>query len=59
MNGAGPTAGVTPHARRMTIMDDHRLIGDYLPLDTFNAISARERKYPKYPVALVRYWLAQ
>ena len=37
----------------------HRLIEDYLPLDALNAISAKEKKHPKHPVALVHYWPAR
>ena len=40
-------------------MDDRRLIEDYLPLDALNAISAKEKKHPKHPVALVHYWPAR
>ena len=40
-------------------MSDHRLIEDYLPLDALNAISAKEKKHPKHPVALVHYWPAR
>ena len=39
--------------------DDRRLIEDYLPLDALNAISAKEKKHPKHPVALVHYWPAR
>ena len=45
---------------RMTAtMSDRRLIEDYLPLDALNAISAKEKKHPKHPVALVHYWPAR
>ena len=40
-------------------MSDCRLIEDYLPLDDLNAISAKEKKHPKHPVALVHYWPAR
>ena len=40
-------------------MNDRRLIEDYLPLDDLNAISAKEKKHPKHPVALVHYWPAR
>ena len=40
-------------------MSDRRLIEDYLPLDDLNAISAKEKKHPKHPVALVHYWPAR
>ena len=39
--------------------DDRRLIEDYLPLDALNAISAKEKKHPKHPVALIHYWPAR
>ena len=42
----------------MTI-GDRKLIEDYLPLDALNAISAKEKKHPKHPVALVHYWPAR
>ena len=43
----------------MATMNDRRLIEDYLPLDALNAISAKEKKHPKHPVALVHYWPAR
>ena len=43
----------------MTATSDRRLIEDYLPLDALNAISAKEKKHPKHPVALVHYWPAR
>ena len=43
----------------MTAASDRRLIEDYLPLDALNAISAKEKKHPKHPVALVHYWPAR
>ena len=43
----------------MAATSDRRLIEDYLPLDALNAISAKEKKHPKHPVALVHYWPAR
>ena len=40
-------------------MSDRRLIEDYLSLDALNAVSAKEKKHPRHPVALVRYWPAR
>ena len=50
---------VTPHARRMTAMDDRRLIEDYLPLDILNAIASREKLHPRRYMELVHYWPAR
>lgn len=33
-------------------MDDRRLIEDYLPLDAFNAVSAKEHTFPRSRVCL-------
>ena len=42
----------------MTI-DDRRLIEDYLPLDTLNAIASKEKLHPRRYVELVHYWPAR
>lgn len=39
--------------------NDRRLIEDGLPVDTLNAIAAKEKKHPKHPVALIHYWPAR
>src|SRR5262245_47020980 len=39
--------------------NDKRLIEDFLPVDLLNAISSKEKKHPKHPVALVHYWPAR
>jgi len=39
--------------------NDRRLIEDYLPLETLNAIAGKEMLHPKHPVALVHYWPAR
>jgi putative DNA methylase len=39
--------------------DDRRLIEDFLPVDALNAISSKEKKHPKHPVALIHYWPAR
>jgi putative DNA methylase len=36
-----------------------RMIEDYLPLETLNAIAAKEMKHPRHPVALIHYWPAR
>ena len=41
------------------ITDDRRLIEDYLPLDMINALSEKDKKHPKHPIALVHYWPAR
>lgn len=38
---------------------DRRLIEDYLPLDTLNAIAAKEKKHPRRYVELIHYWPAR
>ena len=48
-----------PAPRIMAPEADRRLIEDYLPLDALNAISTKEKKHPKHPVALVHYWPAR
>src|SRR5262245_61117556 len=39
--------------------NDKRLIEDVLPIDTLNAIAAKDKKHPKHPVALIHYWPAR
>ncbi len=39
--------------------NDRRLIEDFLPLETLNAIAGKEKKHPKHPVALIHYWPAR
>ena len=41
------------------IMDDRRLIEDYLPLDALNAIASREKLHPRRYVEMVHYWPAR
>lgn len=41
------------------MIDDKRLIEDYLPINALNAIAAKEKKHPKHQVALVHYWPAR
>lgn len=43
----------------MSSQQDRRLIEDFLPVDLLNAISSKEKKHPKHPVALVHYWPAR
>jgi len=38
---------------------DRRLIEDYLPIDTLNAIAGKDKKHPKHPVSLIHYWAAR
>lgn len=39
--------------------NDRRLIEDIMPVETLNAIAAKEKKHPKHPVALIHYWPAR
>lgn len=39
--------------------NDRRLIEDFLPVETLNAIAGKEKKHPKHPVALIHYWPAR
>lgn len=39
--------------------NDRRLIEDFLPIETLNAIAGKEKKHPKHPVALIHYWPAR
>ena len=39
--------------------DDRRLIEDFLPIDTINAVAGKEKKHPQHPVALIHYWPAR
>ena len=41
------------------MIDDRRLIEDYLPVDALNEIAGKEKKHPKHPVALIHYWPAR
>jgi putative DNA methylase len=43
----------------MSSEQDRRLIEDFLPVDLLNAISSKEKKHPRHPVALVHYWPAR
>jgi putative DNA methylase len=38
---------------------ERRLIEDYLPIDTLNAIAGKDKKHPKHPVSLIHYWPAR
>ncbi len=39
--------------------EDRRLIEDYLPLDTLNAIASKEKLHPRHYVSLIHYWPAR
>jgi putative DNA methylase len=41
------------------INSDRRLIEDYMPIDTLNAIAGKDKKHPKHPVSLIHYWPAR
>ncbi len=41
------------------IMDDRRLIEDYLPLDALNAIASHEKLHPRRYVEMIHYWPAR
>ena len=41
------------------MIDDRRLIEDYLPLDTLNAIASRGKLHPRRYVESVHYWPAR
>ena len=43
----------------MSRENDRRLIEDYLPLDTLNAIASKEKLHPRRYVELVHYWPAR
>jgi putative DNA methylase len=38
---------------------DQRLIEDYLPIDTLNAIAGKEKLNPRHCVSLIHYWPAR
>jgi putative DNA methylase len=40
-------------------VNDRRLIEDYLPVDTLNAIAGKEKLNPRHYVSLVHYWPAR
>ena len=39
--------------------EDRRLIEDYLPLDTLNAIASKRKLHPRHYVSLIHYWPAR
>ena len=43
----------------MMLMNDRRLIEDYLPLDDLNAVASKEKLHPRRYVELVHYWPAR